>query len=91
MATTTPETRGVFSYLPEGRLGSPFPYEDGQLASVAAIEPILKRWRSHCPDGLIDDNGKIRNVYTKAERGAEDSVDRVIRELNRIPEAVEEL
>ncbi len=51
----------------------------------------MQRWRHRCSDGLIDDTGKIRNVFTRTNADADDNVDRVIRELNKIPEAVAEL
>ena len=57
------------------------------FAAAAAVEPILERWRHRCSAGLIDETGKVRNVFTKAHRGAEDTVGRVIRELNQVPEA----
>ncbi|MEJ2088044.1 MAG: CmcJ/NvfI family oxidoreductase [Gammaproteobacteria bacterium] len=89
--SVTAETTGVFNYLPPGQPGQQLTTEEGKrLASAAAVEPILKRWRHRCSEGLIDDTGKIRNVFTKASSGAEHTVSRVIRELNEIPEAVAE-
>jgi hypothetical protein len=88
---TTAETTGVFNYLPPERAVQALDLEARQrLASAAAIEPILKRWRHRCTEGLIDEKGKVRNVFTRAERGAEDNVGRVIRELSRVPEAIAE-
>ena len=89
--TMAAETTGVFNYLPPGQSAQPSrPEEMERLASAAAIEPILKRWRHRCSDGLIDETGKVRNVFTRAERGAQDNVSRVIGELNQVPEAVAE-
>lgn len=87
----TAETIGVFNYLPPVPGVQPSSSEEWQrLTSAAAIEPILKRWRHRCTEGLIDDKGKVRNVFTRAQRGAEDNVSRVIRELNQVPEATAE-
>ena len=91
MSTTT-DTTGVFNYLPAGPPVQPPASEEWRrLASAAAVEPILKRWRHCCSHGLIDDTGKIRNVFTRTQRGAQDNVAQVIRELNQVPEAVAEL
>ena len=92
-ATTT----GRISYLPGEQTGAAAtpeaaarPEEMAKLAAAAAVGPILKRWRHRCADGLIDESGKIRNVFTRAQSGAEDNVSRVIRTLNQIPEAIAE-
>ncbi len=58
--------------------------------AAAALEPVLLRWRHRCPEGLIDETGKIRNVFRRAS-GVGDTVGQLIEELNRIPEAVPEL
>lgn len=85
------ETSGIFNYLPEEQTGqASLSAEMKRLAAAAAVEPILNRWRHRCSDGLIDDTGKIRNVFTRTQPGVEDSVSRVIRELNRVPEALAE-
>ena len=87
--TMTAETTGVFNYLPPAETEQTTATGDRQrLASAAAVEPILKRWRHRCSDGLIDETGKVRNIFTKAHRGARDNVERVIEELNQIPEAI---
>lgn len=65
--------------------------ERTRLSAAAALEPVLQRWRHRCSDGLIDPAGKIRHVFRRAEPGVEDSVSRVIRELNQVPDAVAEL
>jgi len=89
--TMTAETSAIFNYLPPGRAEQPpRSAERERLASAAAVEPILKRWRHRCSEGSIDDTGKIRNVFTKSQRGVEDNVSRVIRELNHVPEAIAE-
>ena len=80
-----PEPRAVFNYLPVDR---PDPEVLERLAASAAVEPILKRWRHHCSEGLIDEAGKIRHVFTRAQPGSENTVSRVIRELSDVPEAV---
>lgn len=86
--TTTAATTGVFNYLPRAQAELELtPEQRDQLAAAAAVEPILKRWRHRCSDGLIDDKGKIRNIFTKIQPAAEDNVSRVIRELNQVPEA----
>ena len=86
------ETTGVFSYVyPEDLDRSDTLAERKRLAAAAAVEPVLRRWRHRCSEGLIDQAGKIRNVYTRAEQGVEANVSRVIRELNLVPEAVAEL
>ena len=86
------QTTGVFYYqYPEHVDRTDTLAEREKLAETAAVEPILQRWRHRCSDGLIDDAGKIRNVFTKVAPGAEDNVSQVIRELNRVPEAVTEL
>ena len=85
-------TAGVFNYVPA--LDAK-PALDAQqrvrLAEAAALEPILRRWRHRCSDGLIDASGKIRHVFKRAQPGARDTVGRVIEELNEVPEAVAEL
>lgn|GEM_PF-242243 len=88
---TSTTTSGIFNYLPAGGSEQESTAEERRrLASAAALDPILRRWRRHCSEGLIDDAGKIRNVFTRAEPGAEDNVSRVIRELNEVPEAMAE-
>lgn len=83
------ETTGMFSYrYPEHIDRSATSAERARLAAEADVAPLLRRWRHRCSDGLIDEAGKIRNVFTKAEHGAEDNVSRVIRELNQVPEAL---
>ena len=85
-------TTGVFYYVyPDGTDKSGTDEERTRLFNNAAIEPILLRWRDKVTDGLIDEGGKIKNVFTRAERGVEDNVSRVIHELNAIPDAVAEL
>ena len=85
------ETTGVFHYLyPDDVDRSDTLAERKRLATAAAVEPLLLRWRHRCSGGLIDPTGKIRNVFTKAETGTDDNVSRVIRQLNEIPEAVAE-
>lgn len=85
-------TTGVFNYLPAGRPEQAVESEERQqLAAAAAVEPILARWRHRCSDGLIDDTGKIRNVFTRTRPGAADNVGRVVAELNEVPEALAEL
>ena len=59
-----------------------------RLAETSAVEPLLRKWREHGSPGLIDANGKIRNVFTKSISGREDPVSQVIREINAVPEAV---
>ena len=87
-----PETSGLFHYLPgDARTNAPVSEDMAALTAAAAVEPILRRWRHRCSEGLIDEKGKIRHVFRKAEPGAEDNVSRVIRELNQVPEAVAEL
>lgn len=82
-------TRGTINYLPDAQQAKHHQHA-AALAARAAVAPILKRWRHHCSTGLIDDKGKIRNVFTNTERRAEDNVSQVIRELNEVPEAVAE-
>jgi len=90
MATTV-ETTGTFSYLyPQDVDQSESLAERTHLGAAADVATLLRRWRQRCSNGLIDDAGKIRNVFTKLEPGAEDNVSQVIRELNQIPEAVSE-
>ena len=81
-------TTGVFKYRhPEGQE----PRTDTKaLEAAAALEPILQRWRHRCSAGLIDANGKIRNVFRRDVDGA-DNVSLLIEEISRIPEAVAEL
>ena len=82
-------TTATFNYLPEAEV--PLTEDLVSLSQAAAIEPILKRWRHRCTEGLIDASGKIRHIYTRAESGDRDSVARVIKELNDVPEALAEL
>ena len=83
------ETSGIFNYLPEREPNNAH-QQLAQLAAEAAVEPILRRWRHRCTDGLIDDKGKIRNVFTQITHQADDNVSRVIEELNQVPEALAE-
>jgi len=86
------DTTGIFRYQapagqePRGSGES----ENGALMAAAALEPVLLRWRHRCSEGLIDDSGKIRNVFRRTE-GVGDNVGQLIEEINRIPEAVSEL
>lgn len=85
------DTTGVFRYQrPAGK--EPHGGDGGKAAlmAAAALEPVLLRWRHRCSQGLIDDSGKIRNVFRRAE-GVGDNVGQLIEELNRIPEALAEL
>ena len=53
----TAETTGIFNYLPsEQPDAGPETEQRARLASMAAVEPILKRWRHRCPAGLIDES-----------------------------------
>ncbi len=90
MHTDTHDTRGTINYLPQPQQTSTDP-QMARLAARAAVAPILQRWRHRCSPGLIDANGKIRNVFTDINRSSEDSVSQVIRELNEIPAALVEL
>ena len=81
------ETTACIHYLPTQTAGGT---EVERLARAAAVEPILKRWRLKCSPGLIDENGKIRNVFTRTRRDGADNVSRVIDELNHEPAAVAE-
>jgi hypothetical protein len=83
------ETSGYINYLPDEQSNHPRA-QMAQLAANAAVAPILKRWRHRCTQGLIDEQGKIRNVFTNTQRGSEDSASQVIRELNEVPEAIAE-
>jgi len=83
------DTRGVIHYLPADQHAGNNP-RAAELARQAAVAPILRRWRHRCSAGLIDESGKIRNVFTNMNRGTEDSVSQVIRELNEVPAAVAE-
>jgi len=89
LTMTIPATQAHISYQP----ATPRTDSDNvrRLAAQAAVEPILKRWRHRCSPGLIDSNGKVRNVFTNLERDTEDPVSRVIRDINQVPEAVAEL
>ena len=93
MSTHTSEARGaLIGYAPPDRASDPMPAgEREQLIAAAAVEPILMRWKDRCTPGLIDDRGKIRNIFTKDAASGDDHVSQVIRELNEIPEAVDEL
>ena len=85
------DTTGVFRYqYPAGEVPHGGDGEKEALMAAAALEPVLLRWRHRCSEGLIDDTGKIRNVFRRAE-GVGDNVSQLIEELNRIPEAVAEL
>ena len=85
-------TTGEIGYFPTSERGlRGNPAERAALAAAAAVEPILKRWRHRCSEGLIDERGKIRNVFTKRHPGETDNVSRVIEQLNQVPEAVAEL
>ncbi len=59
-----------------------------KLEAAARPEPLLKKWRDHCSPGLIDENGKVRNVFRKTIKHSDDPVSQVIKEVNRIPAAV---
>ncbi len=84
----TQQTTGLFAYTPATTpVQTP---EMAELAAAAAVEPILKRWRHRCSSGLIDENGKVRNVFTKTPTEADNNVTRVIEEMNDVPEAMEE-
>ena len=89
------QTRGTFFYRRPVSTNTPdapdAAAEQARLAAAADYRPVLRRWRHRCSERLIDDSGKIRNVFTRTEPGAEDNVSRVIRELNQIPEAVADL
>ena len=88
--TQAAETTAVFNYRPSERSAQQNASAHMQrLARAAAVEPILKRWRHCCSEGLIDETGKIRNVFTKVG-GAQHSVSQVIEELNQVPQAVAE-
>ena len=77
-------TTGVIHYLPpDGR--PDMSGEIARLAAASAVEPILKKYRHHCPAGLIDERGKIRHVFTR--RQGQDSVAQVIEALCDNPEA----
>ncbi len=85
------DTTGVFRYrYPAGEEPRGGDDETQALMAAAALEPVLLRWRHRCSEGLIDDSGKIRNVFRRTE-GVGDTVGQLIEELNRIPEAVAEL
>jgi hypothetical protein len=65
---TSAETTGIFSYLyPQDVDQSESLAERTQLGAAADVAALLRRWRRQCSDGLIDDTGKIRNVFTKLE------------------------
>lgn len=86
------DTTGVFSYARPADAHAAVPRaERDRLVAASRYEPVLKRWRHRCSDELIDESGKIRSVFNKPRGQSEDNVTRVIREINRIPEAVEEL
>ena len=86
------DTTGVFSYARPVDAEERLPREErDRLAAAARYQPVLRRWRHHCSDGLIDDSGKIRNVFTRPLGQSEDNVTRAIREINEIPDAVAEL
>ena len=84
------DTSGVFNYVPR-KAPDVSPAVLADLSRRSAVDPILKRWRDHCDDGLIDESGKVRNIFTKSGDAAEDNMTRVIRSLNDIPEALAEL
>ncbi len=85
------DTTGVFRYqYPAGEEPRVGDGETEALMAAAALEPVLLRWRHRCSEGLIDNSGKIRNVFRRTE-GVGDTVGQLIEELNRVPEAVAEL
>lgn len=87
--STQLQTTGIINYVPD--VVPPTTEEMEQISAAAAVEPILLRWRDRCPEGLIDDKGKVRNLYKKESAEEEDNLSRVIRATNEIPEAVAEL
>ncbi len=87
MNTQRKHTSGFIHYLPETEqaLNSD---RLARLTAAAAVEPILKRWRHRCPEGLIDESGKIRNIFTRQQ--GTDNVTAVIEALKPITEATRE-
>ena len=86
------DTTGVFSYARPAAAAAAVPRaERDRLVAASRYEPVLQQWRHRCADGLVDETGKIRSVFTRPRGQSEDNVTRVIREINQVPEAVEQL
>ncbi len=88
--TNTHTTAAIYYNFLEGAKRTE-PGEDvRELERAADYIAILRKWRNHCPAGLIDETGKVRHIFTRV-KGVEDPVRKVSQVLEAIPEARAEL